>query len=138
MSYTKDQNVIDRDQLFYKQDGACYYCKQPMRLIKNNIHSLFNMPLPDDAATLEHIYSKHDIRRYAKIGKLYYKQKGKWTVCCCYKCNNGRGSLEAKLCNSWPPGYKKHVFDIRILINPTFITKKQLFHLVFGNFSGIM
>jgi 5-methylcytosine-specific restriction endonuclease McrA len=57
------------------QKGECYYCKRPMRLLG---------PMSTDLATIEHLYSKMDIRRLLDDR----------SVLACYDCNHLRGVRE--------------------------------------------
>jgi len=72
-----------RKKLFDKQDGKCYYCGIQTIYPKNKTNY---SPMPDNLATVEHIYGRYDIRRAVC----------KKTVLSCYKCNCDKAILETK------------------------------------------
>lgn len=61
-------------RLWFKQGGNCYYCNRTMIF-----HSVGNgETMPDTQATIEHVYSKYDIRRLLDSKKV---------VAACRRCN---------------------------------------------------
>jgi hypothetical protein len=90
--------------------------------------------IPEDAATLEHIYPRNDIRRYAHAGAC----KKFWTVCACYECNIKRDNQQKTKIYSYKKRAEAEIFDIRILVDPFYVSKTHLFHFVFDPFTGIM
>lgn len=74
---------LKRKILYARQKGMCYYCGIWTVYPKRNHH--YN-PMPDNLATVEHIYGRYDIRRAVC----------KRTVLSCYKCNCEKAHLEMK------------------------------------------
>lgn len=72
-----------RIKALYNKNPHCYYCK---RFTYRNTTD----PNLDALATVEHLYSKMDIRRF-----LVSKDKN--TVLACNKCNQDRGNLDGKI-----------------------------------------
>ncbi|MFA5766427.1 MAG: hypothetical protein WC919_00700 [Candidatus Paceibacterota bacterium] len=61
--------------------------------------------MPDDAATIDHLYSKLDERRQERdLGIIRRNRRGKLKVIrkviACYACNQARGRIECKLAKS--------------------------------------
>lgn len=90
--------------LWKKQNGHCYYCG--VKTVK--LSPGFNGIIPYNAATLEHLYSKYDIRRFLQ------KFKRSNTVMACLKCNSDRATRE----NCMMKWHDLHwgIIDIRTLI----------------------
>lgn len=85
-----------------KQKGRCAYCS--IKLDPNKI--AFNGVQTDDMATVEHIYSKLDIRRYLSEKK----------VVTCYKCNNDKYSVDqAKIFSDYKNMYADYHKDLKEL-----------------------
>lgn len=64
----------DIARLWFKQGGNCYYCGRTMFF-----HShVQGETMPDNQATIEHVYSKYDIRRLLDSKKV---------VAACRRCN---------------------------------------------------
>lgn len=76
----KNKKIMDR---IFKKRGKkfCCYCHE--RVYRSNDIR----PAPPDMATIDHIFSRLDIRRY-----LITNSKN--TVLSCHKCNNMRNELE--------------------------------------------
>jgi hypothetical protein len=89
--------MSDRARLIklYKKDCHCYWCG----VETNDYYICQGKKLPDDAATIDHLYPKGDIRR------LIYELNNlpQPVVLSCYKCNTERSGnpLEKQLekCN---------------------------------------
>jgi len=69
-----------RKELYKKFNGFCFYCKCKTEFTKEP------QLTSDNAATIEHLYCKLDIRR-----SLCDK-----TVLACYKCNKDKAKLDNK------------------------------------------
>lgn len=75
------KNKRSRLAILYKeQGGICYYCGIKTIRIPSGTSGL----LPDNAATIEHLYSKFDIRRWVQKSNLSN------TVMSCNRCNKNR------------------------------------------------
>lgn len=74
---------LRRQRYFDQQDGLCYYCDQPMRLI----HPEEGETAPDDMATLEHIVPKIEL---PKFGFPHHPPPPN-VVLACWKCNIRKG-----------------------------------------------
>ena len=91
-------------ELWKNQNGKCYYCG--IKTIK--LTPGFCGIIPMNAATLEHLYSRYDIRRFIQINKRSN------TVMACRKCNSDRATKEnAEMKFHFLP---LECFDIRNLI----------------------
>ncbi len=66
----------------FKRDPHCYYCGVEVR----EIVVPRGKKIPDDMATVEHLYSKLDYRRHDPNDG-----KEERTVLACYKCNSEKG-----------------------------------------------
>ena len=85
----KPRNVMkreQRDRLYDKQRGKCYWCKRPMR--KRWVHR-DGVPTPDDIATLEHLDSR------LSPSRGMFSQEIRHAVAC-RACNLQRGVAEEK------------------------------------------
>lgn len=76
-------------RLLIKQKSKCYYCGCKCFLYLKRRKIGFGN-LPNNTATIEHIYPNTDIRRLCKGGKS--KQ-----VVACYECNNRLGTASIHL-----------------------------------------
>lgn len=69
-----------RTRLFYDQNGLCYWCRKPMRLVER--------PDPNDTSprmcTLDHRFGRGDPERGKHPGKRI-------NVAACRACNHSRG-----------------------------------------------
>ena len=74
-----------------KKDPLCHWCHIPLddSPQAHKGHWLKGERPPDNAATIEHLFDKFDIRRYK-----YHKNEFK--VLACYKCNTTRGNLHCR------------------------------------------
>jgi len=83
MSY----NCAEREQMYLK-NPKCHWCGRIMRLYKDGEVPRF-CSLPDDAATIDHIYPLHTPQRN------WYKRMGRKSpvVLACNGCNNRRNNL---------------------------------------------
>jgi len=70
-----------RLKLFTEQKGLCYWCKQPMRILKMKPHK----PAPPDLCTIDHLEPKFHPQRGTFAGKMVLRR-----VAACRKCNNER------------------------------------------------
>lgn len=101
-----------RYRLMSKHRGICQYCGVRMKLPKKNHEYKI---IPAKTATLDHYYSRFDIRRYIP-------GQHKNVILCCYQCNQNRAKRENNLygkqryADMYPP------FDIRELLNPASAT----------------
>lgn len=76
--YAKNWKLMDRFD--WKQKQTCHHCGCDVYRKKD---ALPNLP---NTATIDHIFSRTDIRRYCHNG-------GKW-VLSCHKCNDYRNNIE--------------------------------------------
>lgn len=80
-------NKSRKIRLFHR-NPRCYYCGVIVRIV--------NVPkgkrIPDDMATLEHLYSRLDYRRHDKNDG-----KTERTVLSCHKCNQERAKEQDQL-----------------------------------------
>ena len=76
--------------LFMKQKFLCYWCDK--KLIMYQPSQLSNGIVPDNAATLDHLYERFDPRRYKPYepGETIEDRH----VCACSKCNGKRGLMK--------------------------------------------
>lgn len=75
-----------------EQNGICHYCKGRMKIKSDN-------PFDIKLASIEHIYSKLDIRRYIS----------EKTVATCRECNNQKAQKdEESIFKNYPPLGQKH------------------------------
>lgn len=74
---TKNRKLV---RLYKKHKGKCYYCNCLTFLQESGSDGYQT----DKSATIEHIYSRVDIRRFLK-SKL---------VLSCFKCNNGKNEVD--------------------------------------------
>lgn len=89
-------------QLYAEQEGKCCYCNCDCKFYPPE--QLDNKSYPHDLATLEHLFDRFDIRRWAKHqgdGVEAHKMA-------CYKCNTTRGFERNILMES-----KVEFFDIK-------------------------
>jgi 5-methylcytosine-specific restriction endonuclease McrA len=82
---SKDKKAIRTRKKLWRKDKKCFYCGVITMEPPKNFD--FKSDPPDNMATVDHVYSKKDIRRLLKNGK-------KELVLCCYKCNNDRMKRE--------------------------------------------
>jgi hypothetical protein len=86
-----------RERLWHK-DRRCHWCGRLTRLIVPGNHE----KLPDDMATVDHLYSRLDENRHnLKRGIIRKDKSGNIVlvrrVLACYSCNQRRGRVECKL-----------------------------------------
>lgn len=79
---SKPHNI--RTRLFKEQRGLCYYCARPMALLKLGEKDR----APSNLATLDHIIP---------LAKGGARGPTINCVCACKKCNNERGTRDARL-----------------------------------------
>jgi hypothetical protein len=72
-----------RRELFAEQQGKCYWCDRPCREVTKS-------RLPDDAATLDHLFDRFDPRRHMP------PQGQKRYVMACHRCNHDRGTARQR------------------------------------------
>jgi hypothetical protein len=72
-----------RKQQLMSKNPYCYWCGQKLVYFDNN-----GGRVPDNFATIDHLYSKLDGRRFDP------KMKCKTLVLSCFKCNQERGKKE--------------------------------------------
>lgn len=94
----------EKMKLYNKAKGKCFYCKRTTRVQTNKR----NQVSLDWDATVDHRYSKNDIRRHIK-------GMDKKIVLCCFKCNQDRNKKERYLIYK---DYKDYpIIDIRTLLH---------------------
>jgi 5-methylcytosine-specific restriction endonuclease McrA len=71
----KQNDPIRRSSLFHEQDGLCFYCTEPMQLIRHR-------PRRSREVTLEHLIP------FAEGGRRGFPNE----VAACNECNNRRGT----------------------------------------------
>ena len=76
------KRVKQRDRLFKKQDGKCYWCNRQMNNRRNERGQPFK-----DTATLDHIRREDDL----------LKTGGNRLVVACYECNHTRDNKTGRL-----------------------------------------
>lgn len=69
--------------LFWRQEGLCYYCDEPM-LPPGSYKPKTGVRIPDDFCTLEHLDDKFSQERGRHAGKIR-------RVAACNFCNNKKG-----------------------------------------------
>src|SRR5215469_5265249 len=69
-------------------DPDCYWCGEPTVLIC----PIFKAPLPNNAATFDHIYANFDERR-----RFPSKSSTSQTVIACNACNHARSKIQNRL-----------------------------------------
>jgi len=89
---------LSQREFLWRKDQHCYWCRRPTRLIIPADHET----MPDDAATIDHLYSKLDERRQERdLGIIRRNRRGELKVIrkviACYACNQARGRIECKL-----------------------------------------
>lgn len=89
--------------LFDKHNGRCFYCNCKTKL--GCIFGMRHIEIPKNAATIEHVYCRRDIRRCLE-NKL---------VLACYKCNQEKNNEFNANYKEWNEGI--FVFDIREFLN---------------------
>lgn len=84
------------------QNEICHYCKGRMKVKSDN-------PFDTSLASIEHLYSKLDIRRYLNEN----------TVATCKKCNWEKAYEEQRQINKLCPSYKQKYYKslVRSLLN---------------------
>ena len=84
------------------QNEICHYCKGRMKIKSDN-------PFDTSLASIEHLYSKLDIRRYLNES----------TVATCKKCNWEKAHEEQRQINKLCPSYKQKYYKslVRSLLN---------------------
>lgn len=101
--------IKQRREKLWKQDPRCCYCHVetilPLDAIKkHNIEdptklNLLPREILNRIATIEHVYTKFDDRRYADV-------HGSPTTLACYKCNQEKGAQDFKTL----PGYAQKLW----------------------------
>lgn len=96
-------------EALFQKDPHCFYCHKEVQWypeIRN-----FDIPrgllIPDDMATLEHLYDRFDARRYED----YLNDEDK--VLACWKCNNDRSTVKEKLLSEEDRELKKELLKKR-------------------------
>ena len=87
---SKEKRDALRKRLKHKK--KCHYCGvKVIKNIRSNLNA-FGMPkiMPPNQATIDHVYSKWDIRRFTQTG-------GKVIVLACNKCNQDKNIKETCL-----------------------------------------
>ena len=92
---------LSQREFLWRKDSHCYWCRRPTKLIIPADHET----MPDDAATIDHLYSKLDERRQERdLGIVRRNRRGELKVIrkviACYACNQARGRIECKLTKS--------------------------------------
>lgn len=101
-------------KLYRFQRGKCRYCKRKVRL-PQTVQDGISYVHADDTATIDHLYSRFDLRRYA-VGGNHWKAM----VCACRKCNGDRSFEEHRSINAMGLEAMQEIFDIRALIDTAF------------------
>ncbi len=79
-THARKMKLIER--LYVEQEGMCYYCG-----CKCFKYVCTDGQCPEDAATIEHLYPKSDVRRTLLS---YYEH----TVMSCYRCNQNENRAD--------------------------------------------
>lgn len=83
----------NRTKIMWDYCPNCFWCGRKTEYIKVNWKIVTGGQVPDNVATIEHLYSKKDQRRH-DCKRLRIPSP---TVIACYKCNHKRGGEYAEI-----------------------------------------
>jgi hypothetical protein len=104
LAVCKNKRSILR-RLYKQQAGKCCYCKKNTKLPVSGDSITGDA---ENSASIEHVYSKWDIRRYAQKGDHQFVKMS------CRKCNQERQAIEQKLLSNSKNVLKGIILDIRL------------------------
>lgn len=71
----------------WKENPHCHWCGR-----LTQVTNIRNGVLPEDAATVDHLFSRYNVKRW-----LHHRHDEPTKVLSCYKCNHDRGNKETSL-----------------------------------------
>lgn len=89
MANTSKSRAVQRQELFLKQNGRCYWCQEPMTPTLPT-RTRTDPPYPKTMCTLDHVVNKLDPRRHQRPRSDEVRR-----VAACLACNEDR-SLTAQ------------------------------------------